>query len=709
MKKRPDNRMLRQLRMISLICSLLWWLCLKAYASRLVYLLHYGTSSIVSPALEAFAPTSSATLLASLICLALLAFFGEAAYRTSSRIVENSTQRVACMRAWTASIVCLALATAPWLADLFVYWSVSEPVGSARGLLGPGLWQLLWFAGLSGLAVERLIRSLQLGPTSARRQAGQGAIERYGMSLVLAASLLCGIWWFHQSEMALQSFLLGFNDCGHFAQRIANTAAGRGWLLETPVLPAFWDHFNPGLTFLVPLWYVWPSVSLFSCLQAVVLAGCAPLIMLLARSCRLSAGTSCLWGLAWLIQPIAGQMNLAYSYGWHPISMAIPFLILALVCVVRRWRLAALGSAIMAASFEEGVIVVIATSAASFAMIAWMAGKRKGVEQIVSNPDCKPPLQVAREATDILSTSGWIAVSIAAAIGFIAVFQWSGLARFQTGRFHALGDSVFAILASPLLRPDAFWGLLLRSRNAIFLAGLLIPCFLPSLRRGWPLLIPTVLPSGVIMVWDHLPAQSLAFQYSSSLLPLFWISALLGSRRSTPASPQKPNGGKMYWPEGTETSYAGAALCSCITASFFFGQMPWSVETLSDVVAVTMGNQTEMRRNIGSPDNGFAHKQLKSIRQDNQSVLATGRMAAHLVGVPDIETVGQYFERREALAKLTPDRHPLLRYHTIILDRLESFQQSRDQTAQLERDAIAVGFRPVDDQYQIVVLRQFSQ
>ena len=65
--------------------------------------------------------------------------------------------------------------------------------------------------------------------------------------------------------------MLGYHDFGHFAYRVASTWEGRGFLLETPSLPAFWDHFNPGLALLAPLWGLWPDAQ-----ALLAAAGCLP-------------------------------------------------------------------------------------------------------------------------------------------------------------------------------------------------------------------------------------------------------------------------------------------------------------------------------------------------------------------------------------------------------------------------------------------------
>ena len=108
-----------------------------------------------------------------------------------------------------------------------------------------------------------------------------------------------------------------------------------------------------------------------------------------------------------------------------------------------------------------------------------------------------------------------------------------------------------------------------------------------------------------------------------------------------------------------------------------------------------------------SEDGRWLRQQLQDISTDGQAVLATGRIAAHLVGNADVETVGQYVERRDALSGLA-DRlgKPIEHYRWVALDRVESFQQSQATTALVEEEARSAAFEVVADSYGIVVLRR---
>ena len=100
---------------------------------------------------------------------------------------------------------------------------------------------------------------------------------------VVAAAVGCAAWWYYQADVAYSHYLLGYHDFADFARRVANTWEGRGLLMRSPLWPVFFDHVNPGLLLLVPLWGLWPDARLFLLAQAVCLALPAVLVYAIAR------------------------------------------------------------------------------------------------------------------------------------------------------------------------------------------------------------------------------------------------------------------------------------------------------------------------------------------------------------------------------------------------------------------------------------------
>ncbi len=665
-----------KLVVVTVLATFVWFISATSLASRVHLVMGYATVPAGPVTLELFLASTVAWLFTAVVAGGWL-FFALRMFYAEERDVRQETLVIA---TWGIA------GAGPLLANL------SRLVGVE---IAPNYWEPLWLSAFGGLSCAYLCARWR---SDASRVANSTSMS--GAPVVLAAGG-AALWWYLQSCDYFANYLLGFNDFGHFAQRVANTAAGRGVLLETPVLPRFWDHFNPGLLCLVPLWKIFPNEQLFFAVQALCLSSGGLLLWGMARQLKFDWLSSVLFGLAWLVQPVLGQMNLAYTYGWHPISLAIPLMLAALWSLIaeRRWLAGML--AVCAMSMEEGVIVVVALFCALCAMDRILATVQVG-DVSDEQPSRRLLSFVARAAkawtpaqgdtiSQMLSSRAWIVLATLSSLGFVLVYRLSGIAEFQTGRFVALGSSAGEVLLSPLLRPGAFWGAIFCWDKLAFCLSLWIPCFLPSLIRGWRWILPTLLPMLVLIVWDHKPATSLAFQYSSTLLPLFWLAALYGARESMRLS-------------------AMGALATGLVLSLFVGQMPYSSPTLLDVIGHTyhiddVDEANPWLRRAAEPDGQWLTEQVARLRQDGGEVLATGRIAAHLVGNRDVETVGQYLERRDRLAQLA-DRlgNPLGHYRWIILDRRENFQQSPASIATVEQAAQEAGFEIVADEYEIVLL-----
>ena len=537
----------------------------------------------------------------------------------------------------------------------------------------------IWFSGWTGLAWCAVIPSD--GPMWNHRN---WTFAAFGLLLVLC------LWWIWQSESAYQSFLLGFNDGGHFAQRVANTAEGRGFLLESPVLPPFWDHFNPGLLLFVPVWWIVPDIRIFFVAQPLAFVISGWMVFCIARGMGATRGVGAIWCAAWVLHPSVGQMNLAYTYSWHPIVFAVPFLLGSLTFLLRPTatscysKIGAILCAIIASSFEEGVIVVIGCFAAAMGLQSlW---KRNSLRD---GPGVSGKLRAWQ----------WGCVWFVAVVSFLGVYRWSGLAPFQSARFARLGGTTMEILLSPLWKPMEFFGLLCRPRNLPFLAIWFLPGLIGRglLGKGWRApweWLAMVPPLLVLLVWEHQPAQSIAFQYTACLLPLLYLGALTGA--SSVRSPEQMTG------------WATGVAITALVLSLYFGQLPWSQQTLLDVQARTYGEEDASLRQRGGEDSKWALDQIGTLRASGEvRVLATGRVAMHFVGCRDVETVGQFWQRRRDLARHFSElKDPLLAYDLVFLDRNEEFQQTREETDRLRAEIKKWGFLLIDSQHGFEIYRQ---
>lgn len=655
--------------------AILWIINIASFVPRQQLLLDYQTLAGMTPWLEPLTVPPGWLLV-------LVVLAGTWWWRMLARGLDEGTNRIRCL---------LGLSLLPLAANfLRAAWPEIIPAAS--------IFEPLWAAALSGAVLyvswpAAADSASNLDSPDPRTHSSSPQLTTFlaqhatllhhltvGLSCIAAAG-----WWWYQSHVYYSHFMLGFNDFGHFAQRIASTAEGKGLLRESPVLPAFWDHFNPGLAFLVPAWKLWPSVEMIFLLHAACLAGSGWLIARLAQALGAPRHVATLWCLAWLLHPSVSQMNLAYTYGWHPVCLAIPGLLYAILKTIRRQHVAACVATIVACSMEETVLVIVAAYCAARAAGLWFYQRRDRTE-LEGAGDYEAQLGSGWKA------GVWLSAGIVVALLFVVVYRWSGLAQFQTARFVALGDNLWAIVASPVLRPTAFWGQLLSYRNLAFIACLAIPLFPIAVRSTWSIWIATLVPLGVLMVWDHNPAKSLAFHYPATILPIWMVAAVAGA---------------MRWRGGRKcTAIAAAALVIGLLLSKYLGQLPWTGPMLNDVIWSTYPNAGLDHRAPHSPAGRWLTEQADILRQRGEPVLATGRAAAHLIGCAEVETVGQYFERRERLQALTPDTAPLLRYRFVLLDRAELFQQSAEDIERLEAEAKSLGFKVSSDRHDIVVLEQ---
>jgi uncharacterized membrane protein len=594
--------------------------------------------------------------------------------------------------------VWLAAAWAMPLLDLLRLASVSVP---------QTVWEPLFFALVTGAVVGEIARQA----VSRRPVAAGGSSRRWLWAVWLMSAVACG-WWYCEGLRAYHDYLLGFHDFGHFAYRVASTWEGRGFLRETPSLPAFWDHFNPGLALVAPLWGLWPDARLFLLLQAMCLAAPAPVVFGIAREWGASAVGAAIWAAAYLAYPAVGLMNLNYTYGWHPVSLALPLLFLAIWALLRGRLIAAAASLLVVCSFEETLFVVPACLAAV-----------AGVMRVVWRPQVgdqasHPPSAFHRGFAGRLPAGVWLTVWAVLTAAFVVIYREAAFAGFQTSRFAALGNSPWEIILSPLQRPRAFWGRLCREQSLLFLAALIVPFGWRNVTRGWPFLLALALPLGVLLVWHHGPATSIAFQYVTSFIPVLLLAAICGAVSD-------PRGGAVGDPTpdaapAPRLLVAGlSALASCLTAAFFFGVLPGTRSSLVVLEALTYPiamnadhrparlRQGENPRAEGTIDNVVLDEVVARVNRPDASVLATGHIAAHLLNAARLEPVDQAVSRWEAFRnEVGPGRKPVELFDWIVLDTWEQFQQSRKSIDFVMREAHDAGYKTVKSEYGLVVLRR---
>jgi hypothetical protein len=331
--------------------------------------------------------------------------------------------------------------------------------------------------------------------------------------------------------------------------------------------------------------------------------------------------------------------------------MALPLLFAAAwSCFARRPYLALL-LATLACTFKENVFVIVAGLALAFAVLEriWQNpkdGSKEDRPKLASPEPQSSPSRADAEPSAVadgaespltgLAPRSWLMVSAGFAVAFVLVAYVSGLTGGAgTWRFAHLGKTFGEVLLSPIFRPRVFWGEIFQFDSAYYLLAFLVPAGLPCVVRGWPILIALVVPVTLLFAWGFDGATSIALHYGTLLIPVVFLAAMVGAVR-------QPRHHEAALGDGIST--AGLlGLASGTVASLFIGALPFSRTTIpfalcSEEVAArapyreVLGQAAEM---VGGPD---------------AATLASGRLAAHLLGVKRLEMVRHALQRTESLA-----------------------------------------------------------
>lgn len=593
----------------------------------------------------------------------------------------------------------------PPTAWLLAAWII--PLGDFLRLAGfqipPTLFEPLLLAGITGAAAGTAAARLASQPDSPSAKTPLWAI-----AAIAAMTFAAGAWWLFQGVTAFNDYLLGYCDFAQYGWRVANTWTGRGFMMETPGLPAFWDHFCPAVALLAPLWGMTHDARLYIVLQAACLSLPAIFIFHIVRRWGGSGATACIWAAAYLIFPAVGQLNLNYSYGWHPASVAMVLFFAALLALVSRHTMVAALLAAFACTWQDYVAVNLGWFAFVMALVAWWDRRFRA--------EPASPAANALSLPHTLPPWGWLLAAGAAALYFFSIYQLTPFSHEETARFGNLGSTPTEILLSPFLRAKEFWGNVFRPRAVIFVLALTVPLALSNLWRGWTVLLGAALPLGVLVAWDYPPATSIAFQYHTLTLPVLFAAALSGattravsrptrSPEGAAATTRAPSSGHGLWIGGI------AALAACFTASLTLGAMPWSSPTTAEVALKTYGGKNwhetvvENRR-VGSAGNDSLNRIVDQVGREDAVVLATGRIAAHLLMVKRLEPVGTARDRWEAFAaQAGQGRSAVELFDWVVLDLREHFYQSERDMQFIASAAAEAGFKLVSDEHDILLFR----
>ena len=409
-------------------------------------------------------------------------------------------------------------------------------------------------AGIEPLYLEPLILSVSVGAALGLsvymalgvRAQGPPVQGRVWLVAILAVAALAGWWFYDVQDGMLDGRAYGWRDGGLYYARVKNTAQAEGFLQETPAREPFYDHFGPGLAALVPAWFLWRSYRIVMAAQAAALALLGPAVYLYARGRGARGPAAFLLGAGALFHPSVSQLAYSFSYGFHPITLAMPLVVVSIhFWEKRRWWLFA-AAALAAVSMEETVLpLYVGLGAVSF---MW---------------DMRGGWSLRRRWAG--AVLGGVSVALFLVITKLIMPAVAGQEYFQMAKYAHLGEGFLDVLASPVLEAQAFWGLLLAKRSIVFTALLVgsaafLPLFAPRQ------LLYAVVVFVFVMLLENENVKNISFWYQSLVVAAWLAAAAAGAVRL-----------------GSERRLgAAAAMAACaLVLCHFHGLMPFSRITMA--------------------------------------------------------------------------------------------------------------------------------
>ena len=291
----------------------------------------------------------------------------------------------------------------------------------------------------------------------------------YCLTALLAAA--AAFWSFYLQTGAFRRIFLAYQDWGEYTECYLRIADGGVPLRALPVQAG---HFNPLPTLLMSaLVKLWRSPEAVFFVSAVLLGMLPVLIYRLARKYRLPRVSALVFGFVTAASPVLINQSLSFFYGFHPVLFQGPLIILFFIFERRKCRLG------MAATIILSLLVQETAAVLWFGYALYLLACRR--------------------------FRGGTGLALACVVYFVIVskvvmpFANGGTDNPQLFHYAQLGDSLWAVMLSPFLRPRAFWETVFQKQNLFFAAALLLPCGVLALRSPRRLLIALPLFAGVIM------------------------------------------------------------------------------------------------------------------------------------------------------------------------------------------------------------------
>jgi uncharacterized membrane protein len=335
-------------------------------------------------------------------------------------------------------------------------------------------------------------------------------------------------------------------DLGVFDQVVWNTLHGN--FLRTTInpfaAPINWlgFHFQPILLLFVPLYALCPGVGWFIAAQAAALALTAWPLFLLAKDIFQSEKVAVIWALVYLANPF---LLSAGAWDFHPISLAVPFIALGFLAVVKKNLKMLVLACLLLLTCKEHLGLAVA----GFGALWWFRHRSWQPAAVITALGLGHLILVLCLIMPLLSPIGK-PVMLGAQLGQLSRYGW-------------LGNSLPEIFQTMTTQPLFVWENLVAMGGLAYLFLLVMPFAFVMPFLGLAFLLPGVADLAANCLSENPMPRGIWAYHSVGLIPVLTATAISGVERLS------------HWQKKFSTlELTGLTLATSLVTGYFFLPLP---------------------------------------------------------------------------------------------------------------------------------------
>lgn len=403
--------------------------------------------------------------------------------------------------------------------------------------------------------------------------------------LILALLILIYIIYFSiTTHLRYENFYTGRFDLGHMTQAVWNTSQGRIFQASDSynekVNSRLAGHADFILILLAPFYFFWSDPRMLTYILTIVLAMGAIFVYLIAKEILKNKNLSLLLAFSYLMYPALQYNNL---YDFHAVSLATTFLLGAFYFLMRKKYVWVISFLFLSALTKEHVWLTTAL----FGGYIFLREKVKSTKA----------LGIAIFLISLLTFYFLIWHAIPNARG--------GEEHFAISYYSEFGDSPARIATNILFSPQQVVSTVFEKSRLDYLKQLFFPLGFLSLFS--PLYLIFALPEFAITLLSNNPQfHQIYYQYSSTITPFVFISAIYGLKKLI-----------KWLPQVSLIRFQIFIMSSLLISCYLIGPLPFSKKA-----NIAMLTHPQINKEI-------IDNYLKNI-PENYSVSATNNLGSHL-------------------------------------------------------------------------------